>query len=163
MRSWLAWRRRLIACLVRGDTRRPRGGGAGDLCVAARGHATGTTWSAATRWLRQIAAVTGGEFRAGTLGTPTIRPARQVRVGQPAHRSRSGRTRCCCFWRWRCWPPSGCSVVLAGAWVGQNGLRSARQLKRTSLPIARAWSAFKRHFSFTESHLQNGLIEGSSV
>jgi uncharacterized membrane protein len=31
--------------------------------------------------LRQIAAVTGGEFRAGTLGTPTIRPARQVRVG----------------------------------------------------------------------------------
>jgi hypothetical protein len=31
--------------------------------------------------LRQIAAITGGEFRAGTLGTPTIRPARQVRVG----------------------------------------------------------------------------------
>ncbi len=31
--------------------------------------------------LRQIAAVTGGEFRVGTLGTPTIRPARQVRVG----------------------------------------------------------------------------------
>jgi uncharacterized membrane protein len=31
--------------------------------------------------LRQIAAVTGGEFHAGTLGTPTIRPARQVRVG----------------------------------------------------------------------------------
>jgi hypothetical protein len=31
--------------------------------------------------LRQIATVTGGEFRAGTLGTPTIRPARQVRVG----------------------------------------------------------------------------------
>jgi uncharacterized membrane protein len=31
--------------------------------------------------LRQIAAVTGGEFRAGTLGTPAIRPARQVRVG----------------------------------------------------------------------------------
>jgi hypothetical protein len=30
--------------------------------------------------LRQIAAVTGGEFRAGTLGTPTTRPARQVRV-----------------------------------------------------------------------------------
>ena len=31
--------------------------------------------------LRQIAAVTGGEFRAGTLGTPAIRAARQVRVG----------------------------------------------------------------------------------
>ena len=31
--------------------------------------------------LRQIAAVTGGEFHAGTLGTPAIRPARQVRVG----------------------------------------------------------------------------------
>jgi uncharacterized membrane protein len=31
--------------------------------------------------LRQIAAVTGGEFRVGTLGTPSIRPARQVRVG----------------------------------------------------------------------------------
>jgi uncharacterized membrane protein len=31
--------------------------------------------------LRQIAAITGGEFRAGRLGTPTIRPARQVRVG----------------------------------------------------------------------------------
>ena len=31
--------------------------------------------------LRQIAAVTGGEFRVGTLGAPTIRPARQVRVG----------------------------------------------------------------------------------
>ena len=31
--------------------------------------------------LRQIAAATGGEFRAGSLGTPTIRPARQVRVG----------------------------------------------------------------------------------
>jgi hypothetical protein len=31
--------------------------------------------------LRQIAAITGGEFHAGTLGTPTIRPARQVRVG----------------------------------------------------------------------------------
>jgi uncharacterized membrane protein len=31
--------------------------------------------------LRQIATVTGGEFRAGTLGAPTIRPARQVRVG----------------------------------------------------------------------------------
>jgi len=31
--------------------------------------------------LRQIATVTGGEFRAGTLGTPKIRPARQVRVG----------------------------------------------------------------------------------
>jgi hypothetical protein len=31
--------------------------------------------------LRQIAAVTGGQFRAGTLGTPAIRPARQVRVG----------------------------------------------------------------------------------
>jgi len=31
--------------------------------------------------LRQIAAATGGEFRADTLGTPSIRPARQVRVG----------------------------------------------------------------------------------
>ena len=31
--------------------------------------------------LRQIAAATSGEFRAGTLGTPSIRPARQVRVG----------------------------------------------------------------------------------
>ena len=31
--------------------------------------------------LRQIAAATNGEFRAGSLGTPSIRPARQVRVG----------------------------------------------------------------------------------
>ena len=32
--------------------------------------------------LRQIALATGGEFRSGTLGAPTIRPARQVRVGR---------------------------------------------------------------------------------
>jgi hypothetical protein len=32
--------------------------------------------------LRQIATATGGEFRAGTLGAPSIRPARQVRVGR---------------------------------------------------------------------------------
>ena len=31
--------------------------------------------------LRQIAAVTHGQFRAGSLGTPAVRPARQVRVG----------------------------------------------------------------------------------
>jgi hypothetical protein len=31
--------------------------------------------------MRQIATLTGGEFRSGTLGSPAIRPARQVRVG----------------------------------------------------------------------------------
>ena len=57
--------------------------------------------------LRQIAAITGGEFRAGTLGTPTTGPRARSAWAACAP-SPSGRTRCCCFWQWRCWPPSGC-------------------------------------------------------
>ena len=68
----------LLGLLPASDTRRARQARA---VVPLHPRAELLRWGRSDEVLRQIAAVTGGEFRVGTLGTPSIRPARQVRVG----------------------------------------------------------------------------------